>query len=145
MICLLSDSTQFDLWLRKYFTCPKKGIPCLKYGSTFLNESLGMVLAILMDPFPVNSISGKKEKKKNKFFLEGWSPRTSYTSTSLAVHSSTKEINPSSFFSLPYPFGMQTCSFFLDLGFHWKFHFIPLFLHLEDLGFYLVRDATLAV
>lgn len=144
-MCLLGDNTQFDLWFRKYSTCPKKGIPCLKYGSTFTNESLVMVLVISVDPFPVNSTSGKKKKKIWVFFLEGWYPWTSYTTISLSVHSSGKEINQYTLFFLPHPRGTQTCSFFLDLGLHFKFHFISLSFHLEDLGFYLLREAALAV
>lgn len=46
---------------------------------------------------------------------------------------------------LPSPGGSQTCPVFLDLGLHFKSHFIPLSLHLEDLGVYLLREAALAV
>ena len=64
MLCLWSDDTQVDLWTEKYSTCPKKGIPCLKCGSTFTNESLDMVLVISLVPLPVNSTSEKKGEKK---------------------------------------------------------------------------------
>ena len=45
----------------------------------------------------------------------------------------------------PYPGGIHTCSFFLNLGFHFYFHFKLLSLHLEDLGVYLLREAALSV
>lgn len=84
-------ATQVDLWTEKYSTCPKKGIPCLKCGSTFTNESLDMILVISLVPFPVNSTSEKKNEKKR--FLEGWSPWTYYTTSLLSVHTLAKRMN----------------------------------------------------
>lgn len=68
MLCLLDDDAQFGLWIEKYSTCPKKGIPCLKCGSTFTNESLVIVLVISLSPLPVNSTSEKRRKKNKSFF-----------------------------------------------------------------------------
>lgn len=90
MLRLLGDATQFDLWAEKYSTCPKKGIPRLKCGSTFTNESLVIVIVISLDPLPVISTSEKEEEKSS--FLEGWSSWTSYT-TSLSTYTLAKEIN----------------------------------------------------
>ena len=116
-----------------------KGIPRLKFESTVTNESLVMVVVISVAPFPVNSTSEKEGKNKFSFGR--------IFSLNLHHHPSIiwQRVKSVSVVLLPYPGGKHTCSFFLDLGFHFDFHFKFLSLHLEDLGVYLLREAALTV
>lgn len=45
-------------------TCPKTGIPCLKYLFTFTNVTLVMILVTSIIPVPVNSSPEKEIKRK---------------------------------------------------------------------------------
>lgn len=104
-ICCASQlRVQFDLWIEKCFTCPKKGIPRLTYESTFTNESLVMVLVISVDPLPVNSTSEKEGKNTNLF---GRMLSLHFYYFFLSIPKLLKEINQCPLLFLPCPWGTQ--------------------------------------